>query len=103
MDDETLVGSARSPQTSPYSASASTITSAGPRTSATVVTGNLVRGRRRPLRSLADVVAELGRANEHHIGSYFSPVFIVVGLGSVVLMRFCGFISDGGALGAGRT
>ena len=72
MDDETLVGSASPPKTSPRSAS--TITS--PRTTFTGGAGTFRTGRQRPLYSLADVVTELKRSSEHHAGS---SLFIATG------------------------
>lgn len=73
MDDETLIGSARSPYTSPHSTS----TMMSPRTLVSGGTGNLGTGRRRPLHSLADVVSELKRNNDFHAGS------------SLLLLRRC--------------
>ena len=65
MDDDTLVGSARSPLTSPRSASTTT----SPKTTFTIGTGTFGTGRRRPLHSLADVVSELRKSNEEHAGT----------------------------------
>ncbi|KAG9318950.1 WD40-repeat-containing domain protein [Chiua virens] len=62
MDEETLIGSARSPQTSPRSTS--TMTS--PKTLVSGGTSTLGTGRRRQLYSLADVVADLKKSNEYH-------------------------------------
>jgi len=69
MDDETLVGSALSPQTSPRSTS----------TIPTPFTGRTTfGGGRRPLYNLVDVVADLKQSDEHHAGS--SPFIAVVGI-----------------------
>ena len=69
MGDDTLVGSARSPLTSPCSAS----TTISPKTTFTIGMGTFGTGRRRSLHSLADVVSEPRKSNEEHAGmSLFS-------------------------------
>ena len=86
MDDETLLGSGRSPQTSPRSGSTTT----SPKTAFTG--GTLGTGRRRPLYNLVDVVADLKHSNEHHAGSslFIAIVGIMGGVG-----RADDLISDG--------
>ena len=87
MDDETLVGSARSPQTSPRSTS--TMTS--PWTFASGGTSTLATGRRRPF-NLVDVVSELKRSDEHHAGAL--RFITVVGIMESGVDRANGFCDD---------
>ena len=78
MDDETLVGSARSPPTSPPS------TTTSPRTAFTGGTTSGM-GRRRPLYNLVDVVADLRHSNDHHAGSSLFIALVGIMMGWIVL------------------
>lgn len=75
MDDETLVGSALSPQTSPRSTSTMT----------TPFTGRTTFGTGRRPYNLVDVVADLKQSDEHHAGSSLFIAVVGIKIGWIVL------------------